>query len=228
MIQLPEYVLWIGAAVMGGYVAALSWKLGVARHFPVLTAYLVLSLASDLCRVVVLKKFGFSAEEYMITYYITDAILSVVVYLVVIELCRSILPAEHRKFLPQYALAILVLLTLFSFAEIGQSHTRLVTSFAYELSQNLWFVSVGATLVLWGLIYYRDLPRGMAAQMVRVWGVYFLLVASTYFIINFFHNLPPSAPRMHLEIPEMAGVWLPLGLGFAILNKPNNVPTSAR
>jgi hypothetical protein len=67
----------------------------------------------------------------------------------------------------------------------------------------------------------------MAAQMVRVWGVYFLLMASTYFIFYFLHNLPPSAPRMHLEIPEMAEVWLPLGLGFAILNKSQSDLPSA-
>jgi hypothetical protein len=227
MIQLPAYLLWIGAAVVGGYVAALSWRLGVSRHFPLLTTYLVLSLVTDLARVVVLGWFGFSAEQYMVTYYISDAILTVVVYLVVIELCRSIVPTKHRKLLPRYSLAILVFLTVFSYAVTRPSQTQLLIPFAYELATNLWFVSVGVTLVLWVLIRYRDLPRGIAAHMVQVWGVYFLLMASTYFFFYFFHNLPPSAPRMHLEIPEMAEVWLPLGLGFAMLSKSQNDISSA-
>jgi hypothetical protein len=219
MIQLPAYLLWIGAALLGGYVAALSWRLGVSRHFPLVTTYLVLSLVIDLVRFVVLGRFGFSTEQYMYTYYISDSILAVVVYLVVIELCRSLLPAKYWKLLPRYSLAILVLLTVVSYAEICQSDTQRLMSCSYELATNLQFVSLGLILVLWGIIYFRDLPRGMVAQMVRVWGIYFLLMASTYFIYYVFHNLPPSAPRLHLEIPEMAQVWLPLGLGFAMLNK---------
>ena len=107
-------------------------------------------------------------------------ILTVVVYLVVIELCHSVLPAKYRKLLPRYSVAILVLLTVFSYAVSSPLQNQLLISFAYELATNLWFVSVGVTLVLWGLIYFRDLPRGMAAHMVQVWGVYFLLMASTY------------------------------------------------
>jgi hypothetical protein len=227
MVQLPQYLLWLGATLLAGYVAALGWRLGVARHFPLLTTYLVLSLLLGLSRWVIFAQWGFDSDLYMNFYYISDAILTVVVYLVVIELCRSVLPAKHGKPLPRYSLAILVLLAAVSYAEIWQSHMQLVTSFAYELSNNLWFVSVGVTLVLWGLIYYRGLPRGIAAHMVQVWGVYFLLMASTYFFFYFFHNLPPSAPRLHLEIPEMAGVWLPLGLGFAILSKSQNDTPSA-
>jgi hypothetical protein len=222
MVQLPQYLLWIGATVVAGYVAALSWRLGVSRRFPLLTTYLILSIVASLARVVVLGWFGFSGDQYMVTYYISDMILTVVVYLVVIELCRSVLPAKHRKILPRYSVAILVLLTVFSYAVTPPLQNQLLIPFAYEFATNLWFVSVGVTLVLWGLIYFRDLPRGMAAHMVQVWGVYFLLMASTYVIFYFFHNLPPSAPRMHLEIPEMAGAWLPLGLGFAILNKSQN------
>ena len=56
--------------------------------------------------------------------------------------------------------------------------------------------------------------------MVRVWGIYFLLMGSGYVFFYFFHNLSSSAPRLHLEVPIMAQVWLPLGLGFAMINKP--------
>ena len=222
MVQLPQYLVWIGATVVTGYVAAVSWRLGVSRRFPLLTTYLILSIVASLARVVVLGWFGFSGDQYMVTYYVSDVILTVVVYLVVIELCRSVLPTKHRKLLPRYSLAILVLLTVFSYAITSPLQNQLLIPFAYELATNLWFVSVGVTLVLWGLIYFRDLPRGMAAHMVQVWGVYFLLMASTYVMFYFFRNLPPSAPRMHLEIPEMAGAWLPLGLGFAILDKSQN------
>jgi hypothetical protein len=222
MIQLPEYLLWIGTALLAGYIAALGWRLGVSRHFPILTTYLILSLIADLARFIVLERLGFAAEQYMYTYYVSDSLLSVALYLVVVELYRRILTSEHGRFLPRYSLAMFVLLTVVSYAEVWQSHAQPLIAFAYQLATNFWFVSVGLTLLLWGFVYFRDLPRGIAARMVQVWGIYFLLMASTYFMFYFFHNLPPSTPRLHLEIPVMAQVWLPLGLGFAILNKSQN------
>jgi hypothetical protein len=56
MIPFPEYLLWIGATLLAGYVAALSWRLGVARYFPLLTTYLVLSLFAGLARWVTLAR----------------------------------------------------------------------------------------------------------------------------------------------------------------------------
>ena len=44
MIPFPEYLLWIGAALLAGYVAALSWRLGVARHFPLLFAAILMTV----------------------------------------------------------------------------------------------------------------------------------------------------------------------------------------
>ena len=93
---------------------------------------------------------------------------------------------------------------------------------AYELATNLWFVSLGLILLLWVFIYLRDLRRGIAAEMVRVWGIYFLLMGSGNVFFYFFHNLLSSAPRLHLEVPVIAEVWLPLGLEFAMINKPQN------
>ena len=46
-------------------------------------------------------------------------------------------------------------------------------------------------------------------------------MASTYFMFYFLLS-SASAPRLHLEVPVMAEVWLPLGLGFAMINKPQN------
>jgi hypothetical protein len=227
MIQLPQYLLWFGAALMAGYVAALSWRLGVARHFPLLTTYLVLSFFVELSRWVILNRWGVVAELWMDFYYGSDLLLAVALYLVILELQRRLLPARLCGLLRRCSVAIIGLWTVLSYAEVWKSDTQRLMLCAYELASNLWFVSLGLILVLWVIIYVRDLPRGIAAQMVQVWGVYFLLMASAYFIFYFFHNLPPSAPRMHLEIPEMAGVWLPLGLGFAILNKSQNDLSSA-
>jgi len=113
--------------------------------------------------------------------------------------------------------AILGLLALVSNAEPWQSDRRGLITFAYQIARNLQTVSLGMILLLWVSIYVRDLPRGIAAHMVPVWGIYFLFISSTSFIFDFIHNLPPSAPRLHLEVSLMAQAGLPLGLSFAIV-----------
>ena len=79
MIQLPQYLLWIGATLLAGYVAVLGWKLGVSRHFPFLTTYLVLSLIAELSRWVILTRWG--VVEYMSVYYISELPVAVALYL---------------------------------------------------------------------------------------------------------------------------------------------------
>lgn len=69
MIQLAQYLLWIGATLLVAYVAALGWRLGVARRFPFLTAYLVLSLGAELSRLLIFERWGFTAELWMNFYY---------------------------------------------------------------------------------------------------------------------------------------------------------------
>jgi hypothetical protein len=227
MIQLPQYLLWIGATLLAAYVAALGWRLGVARRFPFLTAYLVLSLGAELSRLLIFERWGFTAELWMNFCYGSDLLLAVALYFVILELQRRLLPAQLWRLLHRCSLAIVGLWTVVSYAEIWKSDRQRLMLCSHELSSNLWFVSPGLILVLWVIIYLRDLPRGVAAGMVQVWGIYFLLMGSTYVFLHFFHNLPPSAPRLHLEIPVMAEVWLPLGLGFAILNKSQNDPSAA-
>jgi hypothetical protein len=61
-------------------VAALSWRLGVARHFPPLTTYLVLSLFAGLARWATLARWGLVSELYMYLYYGSDLVLAVAVY----------------------------------------------------------------------------------------------------------------------------------------------------
>jgi hypothetical protein len=164
--------LWIGAALMAGYVAVLNWRLGVSHHFPLLTTYLVLSLFTDLSRFVLIVRSGCASELYLYLYYYSDLRLAVA-YLVVAELYRRTLPAQLWRLLGRCCSAILGLLALVSWAQIWQSDLQRTMLFAYRLADKLHFVSLGLILFLWATIYLRDLPRGIAANMVQVWGITF-------------------------------------------------------
>jgi hypothetical protein len=123
MNQLPQYLLWIGATLLAGYVAALGWRLGVARRFPFLTAYLVLSYFAEFSRVVILTRLGLTSELWMKFSYGSDLLLAVALYSVILELQRRLLPVQLWRLPHRCSLAIVGLWTVVSYAEFGnQTH----------------------------------------------------------------------------------------------------------
>jgi hypothetical protein len=106
MIQRPQYLFWIGATLLAAYVAALGWRLGVARRFPFQTAYLVLSLGAELSRWLIFERWGFTAELWMNFYYGSDLLLAVALYFVIVELQRRLLPAQPWRLLHRCSLAM--------------------------------------------------------------------------------------------------------------------------
>jgi hypothetical protein len=86
--------------------------------FPSFTTYLVLNLFTDLSCFVLIVRSGFASELYLYLYYYSDLLLAVALYLVVGELYRRILPAQHWRLLGRCCWAILGLLALVSSAQI--------------------------------------------------------------------------------------------------------------
>ena len=154
-------------------------------------------------------------------YFFSDLILSAALYFVIVELYRIILPSRHWKLLRRCFLILFVLMALLSYATIQQSSVLRATSFSYQLSSNLFFQYLGMILLLWVTVSLRGLPWGIAPSMVRVWGIYFLLLSAGYLIFALLLNFSHSTFELGTMVRVMAEAWLPLGLVFAILNSPD-------
>ena len=94
-----------------------------------------------------------------------------------------------------------------------QSSAKLVTHFVVDLSQNLYFVGLVLTYVLWGAILKLRETRTRLIQLVLSLGVYFSLFAANYAI----RNLYP--PLSSVFVPLDTGFWAipPTGLGIRLL-----------
>ena len=102
---------------------------------------------------------------------------------------------------------------VFTYAVVQQSSAKLVTHFVVELSQNLYFVGLVLTYVLWAAILKLRETRTRLVQLVLSLGVYFSLFAANYAIRNLY-------PSLKLCVcPPRPGVWdiPPPGLGLCIL-----------
>ena len=80
-------------------------------------------------------------------------------------------------------------------------------------SQNLYFVGVVLTYLLWGAILKLRETRMRLIQLVLALGIYFSADAMAYALRNLFPSLEPVVLRW---IPPIMGVWLPLAWAYTM------------
>jgi membrane-associated HD superfamily phosphohydrolase len=161
----------------------------------------------------VLSQYGLRSNEYKVFYYYSDAVLTIFLYLALITLYLHIFDEmKVEKYLRLAAITLLAGTALFSFGVVEQSSHRMGTNFAYELSQNLYFVGLVLTYVLWGAILKLRETRTQLIQLVLSLGVYFSAFAATFALGNIFPNLQGV-----MYILPMFGCLLPLAWAYAFL-----------
>jgi hypothetical protein len=89
-----------------------------------------------------------------------------------------------KQFLYFVAMALLLGTALFSYAVVDRTSDRLMTKFAVDLSQNLYFVGLLLTYILWGAVLKLRETRTRVVQIVLSLGVYFSAYAASYALAN--------------------------------------------
>jgi hypothetical protein len=177
------------------------------------------SAIGDLFRFRILFHYGYTSREYFYFYYYSDALLTVALYLALISLFVHVfeeLAAE--KYVIFGACFLLTATALFSYFVIEQSTGRLLTRFVVELSQNLYFVGLILTYVLWGAILKLRETRAQLVQLVLALGIYFSLFAANYAIRNLY---PPVSP-LAIALLQFLGCFLPLAWAYAFYRLPKD------
>jgi hypothetical protein len=206
------FIWYLGTALELAFVVCSIARRSFFNYF-FLNLYMLLSVLADIARWLVLAKFGLKSEQYMHSYYYTDALLTVVLYLLLISLYSRVF--GELRFAKHMRLAAVVLLlgtAGFSYAVVAQSDDRLVTSFAYELSQNLYFVGIILTYLLWGAILKLRETRTRLVQMVLSLGLYFSAYAASYALLN----VTPEVRVVKYASP-LLGCLLPLAWCITIM-----------
>lgn len=154
-------------------------------HYFFLNLYFLLAVASSVARHLVLNRFTLYSDEYRYTYFYTDALLTLALYMALISLYAHVFgELRFGKYLRLSAVLLLLGTALFSYAVVAQSTERLSTAFAYELSQNLYFVGLVLTYVLWGAVLKLRETRTRLVQFVLSLGIYFSAYAASYALVN--------------------------------------------
>jgi hypothetical protein len=178
------FIWYLGTAFELAFVVCSIARRSFFTYF-FLNLYMLLSVLADVARWLILRHYGFKSAEYMYSYYYTDALLTVVLYVLLIGLYSRVF--GELRFAKHMRLAAVVLLlgtAGFSYAVVAQSETKLGTFFAYELSQNLYFVGIVLTYLLWGAVLKLRETRTRLVQIVLSLGLYFSAYAASYALYN--------------------------------------------
>jgi hypothetical protein len=194
-------------------------RAGIFRRFLPLNLYMAASAVGDLLRFRILFHYGYTSREYFYFYYYSDALLTVALYLALISLFVQVFKElSAEKFVIFGACLLLAGTSLFSYLVIQQSTGRLLTRFVVELSQNLYFVGLVLTYVLWGAILKLRETRAQLVQLVLSLGIYFSLFAANYAI----RNLYPAASGVAISLLQFLGCFLPLAWAYAFWRIPDD------
>jgi hypothetical protein len=175
------------------------------------------SLVASLARFQVLHHYGLNSSEYVYFYYYSDALLTICLYFALTSLYSSVFAElKAERYVSFGAFSLLVGTALFSYAVVQQSSSKLITHFVVELSQNLYFVGLVLTYVLWASILKLRETRTRLIQLVLSMGVYFSLFAATYAL----RNLYPSMSSVLQALPPLIACFLPTAWAYAFWRLP--------
>lgn len=194
----------------------------LTRYF-FLNLYMAASLVASLGRFEILHEYGITSNEYVYFYYYSDALLTICLFFALMSLYSYVF-AEMKagRYVSMAALLLLLGTAIFSYAVVHQSTTKLVTHFVVELSQNLYFVGVVLTYLLWASIMKLRETRTRLIQLVLSLGVYFSLFAATYAL----RNLYPSLRIVLQALPPLIACFLPTAWAYAFWKLPEEARTA--
>lgn len=214
---LSQYLIWCLCTLFEVAVVVCALKKSAFRKYLLLNFYMLASVAVTVARFDVLTSYGFTSPQYIYVYYYSDALLTIFLYFALASLYAHVLSElKAERYLRFATLLLLAGTALFSYAVVQESTTKLLSRFVVELSQNLYFVGLVLTYILWGAILKMRETRMRIIQLVLSLGVYFSLFAADYAL----RNLYPSTRFALVLVQQMIGCFLPLAWAYAFWFSP--------
>ena len=209
-----EYSIWIiGTLLEAGVVVCALVRHSFRRYFT-LNLYMAASFVTSIGRYAVLTRHGLDSNEYIYFYYYSDAILTICLYFALMGLYSIVFEELGvERYVRVFSMLLLAGTALFSYGVVRQSETRLLTQYVVEMSQNLYFVGLVLTYLLWGAVLKLRETRARVIQFVLSLGVYFSLYAANYAL----YNMWPNLDFIWTYLPAIIGALLPIAWNYTFL-----------
>lgn len=185
-----------------------------------LNVYMLAMVGITVGQFVVLRHFGVSSPVYAYVYFYTDALLTISLFFVIMSFYHQVFQqmgaGQYVKWGSVLLLSGTALLSYLIVRRMPTSHAW-KTNFVIEMSQNLYFVGVVLTYLLWGAVIKLRETRTRLIQLILALGIFFSADAAGYAL----YNLYPSLEANFLKwIPPLMGTFLPLAWAYTFTRIP--------
>ncbi len=176
-----------------------------------LTIYLFSVACANCVQYLCISRYGFSSPQYFYCYYYTESLLIILLFWTIIQLYQQTFREMNVSgYIRGGAVLLLFATAAFSYIVVHENRNHLTTRFVVELGQNLHFVGMVLTYLLWGAILSCGRLARVSSSLYSI-GVYFSATACTYALRNLFPGLQSSVLRW---VPPIMGVWLPIAWAY--------------
>jgi hypothetical protein len=222
MLGPVDYAIWIAVSLADLFcLFCIFKKKAYSRHFTIVV-FLSSSIAVGIGRYLLIIKSGFNSISYFYFYYYSDAVLTICLFFVLMGFYGQVFSELGvSKQVRTGAMLLLGGTALISYYMVASSHDRLLTSFAFELSQNLYFVGVVLTYVLWGAMMKLRENRTRLMQLVLGLGVFVSAFAAGCALRNMYPDLAIWRYFIHIM-----ALWLPASWSYSFLKVTEDARTS--
>lgn len=216
MLDPVNYAIWLAVLSVEIFsFACLLRKKAFSQHFT-LVFYLCACVATDIGSYSIIHTAGYESDAYFYFYFYSQSLLTICLYFVLMNLYSHVFSDMGvGKYIRACALLILAGTAGISYYLVAVSSNRMVTHFVAELGQNLYFVGVVLTYLLWGSMAKMRENRTRLLQLVLSMGVYVSLSAGSYAM----NNLYPHHTFWQYYFP-VTSMWLPISWAYTFLKVP--------
>ena len=235
MISVYELiVLLIGPVLALGTVGVCLYQRCFLRYF-LLNLYLLANVAFIASGYYLITRFGFESDRYYFFYYTGDALVNITGFIVIGSFFDRMLRESvfHKYVRPTLMFAFLLIVGVSSRFLSGSMDRFYYSSFVYEFQQNMYFVGVLLTFLLWISMNYLQAETRRFVLLVSGLGIYWSAHAANYALQYLLPALGPILTKVPpLAYNLMALLWLytfwriPEG-EVAVLRQPDGVMVPA-
>jgi hypothetical protein len=213
-----NYVIWLAVLVVELFSLVCLLKRRALSQYFTLALYLCACFAADFGGYSLIKSSGYDSNAYYYFYFYSKALLTICVYFVLMNLYSHMFSDMGvEKYIRAGAMLLLAGTAGISYYMVAVSSDRLVTHFVAELGQNLYFVGVVLTYLLWAVMTKLRENRTRLTQLVLSMGVYVSLSAGS----NALNNLYPNHGFWQYYFP-ITSLWLPISWAYTFLKVPED------
>lgn len=169
-----DYALWVGSFLLEvGVVLCTIYRRAFFRYLS-LNIYMLCAALIECGQYACIKKFGIGSYQYFDFYYYTDGLSMILMFAVIIQFYQQVFVEMHvGRYIRGAASLLLAATALFSYLVVREHQGHLTEQFVGEFSQNIYFVGLVLTYLLWGAVLkLRETRTRLVQADPRPWHLF--------------------------------------------------------